>query len=223
MNKNMTFEFGHPNLGNLITTISSGESINSTQSVVPATLTIKHKGDSKEFLFALYTMYAGKNDVLTNIIGRYLTDNSKLSLEVDEIAKQIDSIYANYVQKKSKKFNAEFKENDGISIKTTNKDTPDDTMYSADITIQKVNGKLSAYIDSQMTAEEFRNQGLMSKVLNEYLPAYCQRNKIATISLEVGVLDGVDVGTLSNIYKKQGFEKQGELFVKQVGREDYLY
>ncbi len=221
----MTFEFNHPNLGSLITTISSGESISPTQGVVPATLIVKHHDSSQEFLFELYTMYAGKNDVLTNIIGEYLTDDKKLSLGVDEIAKQIDTIYSNYAQKKTKKFNTEFKENDGISIKTINKDAPDDTMYSANIVIQNVNGKLSAYIDSQMTTEEFRNQGLMTKVLDEYLPAYCQRNQIATISLEVGALDGVDVGTLSNIYKKRGFEKHGDVFIKQVAREqeDYLY
>lgn len=216
-NKNMTFDYLHAELGNLKVFISSGANLDHNQSVVPATLIVKHKNSSMEFLTELYTLYAGKDDSLTDIISDYMIDEKKSKLSVQDMAKRINNEYAKNIDSINKKYDTPLQVNDGIEIKIFNTDSPEDSLYTADVVIKKHKGFPTAFIDTQTTIPECRGKGLMTKVLDEYLPQYCAENQIPTISLEVGAIDGIDIDTLAKIYQSRGFERQSnDVFVKNI-------
>ena len=57
--KNMSFNFEHEKFGQLTAIISSGEAVNHTSSIIPATFLIKNKTlDTQSFLFELYGLFA---------------------------------------------------------------------------------------------------------------------------------------------------------------------
>ena len=221
--KNMKFNFTHENLGNLTATISSGEAITQTSSIIPPTFLVKNKDkDVTSFLYSLYELFAGNNDTMTDIIGEYLIEDTS-GMSVQEIADKINQAYSELTDKQSKKFSAAIAENDGITATITRQDDPAENLYSANLIVNKVNGRLVAHIDEQITAEEYRRQGLMSKVINEYLPMYCAANNLSAITLEPGAIDGVDKATLEKIYTGIGFEKYGDKFIKPVALESTNY
>ena len=221
--KHMKFDFNHENLGQLTATISSGEAVNQTASIIPATFLVKNKDkDVTTFLYSLYELFAGNNDTMTDIVGEYLIEDTT-GMTTQSIADRINQTYQELTNKQSKKFSAPLAENDGITATITKQDDEAETLYTANIVVNKVNGRLVAHIDEQTTAEEYRKQGLMSKVINEYLPMYCAANNLSAITLETGAIDGVDKGTLAKIYTGIGFEKHGDMFIKPVVLESTSY
>ena len=222
MNKNMTFKFKHEELGNLQMSISSGEAIAQEGSIVSPTLVAKHKNsDAMTFLSEVYTLYIGSNDVITDIVGELMTEDSSFTKTSLELASEITNRYSKFASKNNAKFNAPIKEGDGIIAKICSEKDPDEIMYQANIIVTKNHGQLSAYIDEQTTETEYRQKGLMSRAVNTYLPKYCQENNIHSISLEPGALDGVPKDTLAKIYESMGFEREaGNIFVKPVGPVD---
>lgn len=221
--KSMKFNFNHEKLGNLTATISSGEAIAQTASIIPTTFLVKNKDkDVTTFLYSLYELFAGNNDTMTDIIGEYLIEDTS-NMTTQDIADRINRSYEELTNKQSKKFSAPIAENDGITANITRQNDPNESLYTANIIVNKINGRLVAHIDEQTTAEDYRRQGLMSKVINEFLPRYCASNNLSAITLETGAIDGVDKGTLEKIYTGIGFEKHGDKFIKPVVLESSSY
>lgn len=217
--KNMNFNFEHEKLGRLTTIISSGDEVSHTTNIIPATFLVKNKGlDTQTFLFELYGLFAGKNDTMADIIGEYLVMND-LTLSNEQIANEINSRYSQLTQKKTVQRNLPLAENDGIDARIIAKTNTNEPMYTARISVNKLNEALVAHIEEQNTSEEYRQQGLMSKVVTEFLPIYCASNNLSAITLEVGAIDGVDKATLEKIYTGLGFEQQDELFIRPVTLE----
>ena len=157
-----------------------------------------------------------------DIIGEYLVMND-LTLSNEQITNEINSRYSQLTQKKTVQRNLPLAENDGIDARIIAKTNPNEPMYTARISVNKLNEALVAHIEEQNTSEEYRQQGLMSKVVTEFLPIYCASNNLSAITLEAGAIDGVDKATLEKIYTGLGFEQQDELFIRPVTleRSDY--
>lgn len=204
-NKNMTFKYNHENLGELNISISSGEASSSSDRLIPATMMVKcKKQDTMTFLFDIYEIFAGKNDMATDIIGEYLVGDNK-GLSNEEIAKEINAKYEKLVSKNNTKNNEELKVGDGISAQIALASNPKDPIYNAVINVKNIDGNLSAYVESQITRNDYRRQGLMTLMLNNYLPIYCDKNNISSISGEPVALDGVSASNLYEMYKQLGF------------------
>lgn len=219
--KNVSYKFHHQKLGDLAIQISSGENISKTSNIIPKVFIVKHKqSDTITFLCALYELYSGNNDTMTDIIGEYLV-TSHDNKTVEQISKEISEKYTTHVNKKSAKQNAPISAGDGIDIRIVKKTSPNDPLYTANIIVKKHSGELSAHIDEQKTEEKYQKQGLMSLAIGTYLPRYCESNNIANITLETGEIGGVDKNTLKKIYESLGFEKgKGDLLVKSVNMEN---
>jgi len=219
--KNMRFNFNHDNLGKLTAVISSGDSTSKANNIIPATFFIKNKDkDTNSFLFSLYETFAINNDIMADIIGEYLVDSKSLSNE--EIYNEINKRYSEIIQKKNNKFAAQFSENDGIDAQIIDPKNPNEPLYSAKIIVTKFKNSLYAHIDEQITNEEFRKQGLMTIMINKFLPIYCAKNNLSAITLETGEIDGVDKITLEKIYKNLGFEKYKDMFIKHIDLEAFI-
>ena len=217
--KNMSFNFEHEKFGQLTAIISSGDTVNHTSSIIPATFLIKNKTlDTQSFLFELYGLFAGTNDTMSDIIGEYLVVED-LKLTNEQIVNDINSRYSQLTQKKNAKSSSPIAENDGIDARIISKSNPNEPIYTAQISVNKHNSSLVAHIEEQTTAEKYRKQGLMSKVVTELLPIYCAQNQLSAITLEAGAIDGVDRATLEKIYRGLGFEQKGDLFVRPVELE----
>lgn len=206
MNKNMTLKYNHEKLGELVINISSGEYLKSNKSLIPATMMVKcKKQDTMTFLFDIYEMFAGNNDIATDIIGEYLvSDNGKLTNE--QIANEINARYEKIISKNNSKSNEPIKEGDGISATIALASNPQDPIYKGDIIVKNINGQLSANVESQITREDYRGQGLMTRMLTYDLPNFLKQNAIYKISGEPISLDGVSKSNLYEIYKRVGFE-----------------
>lgn len=221
--KNEKYIYEHEKLGKLVVDISSGDRLEQAKKVVPPSFLVAHKNDEPmQFLFALYGLYAGKNDTLTNIIGE-LCEKPNIKETNEQLAQIITSRYANLIKRKNTKLNAPITAGDGINISIIEESSPNDPLYTATITVKKTREGLCAFIESQATAERFQRQGLMSKVINTYLPKYCEANDINTIALEVGEIGGVDKHKLSEMYQNLGFEKGKDgVFTKPVTNESTM-
>lgn len=206
--KNMTFEYNHQNLGELIINISSGENAKNGKDVITPAMVIKNKNkDSTNFLYSLYEIFAGSNDTVTDIIGEYLvSDYSALTNE--QIAQGINEKYVSLAKKYSAKSSEDIKVGDGINASIVQAENPNDPIYTAVINVKEHNGQLTAYFESQMTREDCRRQGLMILMLNNYIPKFCQENGISSLSGEPVALDGVSSSNLAKMYvEKLGFER----------------
>ena len=218
--KTMNFKFNHEKLGNLTATISSGQAVSQTLNIIPATFLVKNKDkDVTSFLYSLYELFAGSNDTMTDIIGEYLIEDTS-NMSTESITEAINNKYFQLTSKQNKRFSSAIAENDGIDARIVKDGMENEPLYTAQIVVNKHNGQLVAHIDEQTTDEEYRGQGLMKKIINEYLPIYCSANNISAITLETGAIDGVDKGTLAKIYTNQGFVKHGDLFIKPVVLEN---
>lgn len=219
--KNVSYKFNHQKLGELLINISSGENISSANNIIPASFVVQHKKDEPlQFLYTLYELYSGKNDVMTDIIGDYLTKNLSKSTP-EQLAKDITQKYSVIANKKSAKQDAPISSGDGINIRIVKVSAPNNSLYSANIVVKKHGGRLCAHIEEQATEEKYQKQGLMSLAIGSYLPKYCVSNNIPNITLETGEIGGVDRNTLKKIYETLGFEKgKGDLFVKPVYMEN---
>ena len=174
--------------------------------------------DQQTFLFNLYSLFAGNNDTMTDIIGEYLVAND-LRLTNERIVDEINARYSQLTQKQATQNSAPLAENDGIDARIISKTNPNEPLYTARITVNKPNNNLVAHIEEQNTSEKYRKQGLMSKVITEFLPIYCAKNNLSAITLEAGAIDGVDKATLEKIYRGLGFEQKDELFIRPVELE----
>lgn len=202
----MTFKYNHEKLGELIINISSGENSTSNKSLIPATMIVKcKKQDTMTFLFGIYELFAGNNDIATDIIGEYLvSDNGKLTNE--QIANEINDKYKKIISKNIAKSNEPIKEGDGITATITLASNPLDPIYKGDIIVKNLDGQLSANIESQITREDYRRQGLMTRMLTTDLPNFLVENHINKITGKPIALDGVSASSLYEIYKYLGFE-----------------
>lgn len=206
MNKNTTLKYNHENLGELVVNISSGEDARSNKNLIPATMMVKcKKQDTMTFLFDIYEMFAGKNDMATDIIGEYLVgDNGRLTNE--QIANEINEKYKKIINKNNAKNNEPIKVGDGISATIALASNPQDPIYKGDIIVKNLDGQLSANIESQIVREDCRKQGLMTRMLATDLPKFLIENHIYKISGEPVSLDGVSKSNLYDVYKRVGFE-----------------
>lgn len=221
--KNKKYTYEHEKLGKLVVEISSGDGLEQAKKVVPPSFLVAHKNDEPmQFLFALYGLYAGKNDALTNIIGE-LCEKPNIKETNEQLAQIITSRYANLMKRKNAKLNAPIVAGDGINISIIRESSPNDPLYTATITVKKSSEGLCAFIESQSTDERYQRQGLMSKVINTYLPEYCTSNDIKTIALEVGEIGGVNKDKLSEMYQNLGFEKgKNGVYTKPVTNESSM-
>ncbi len=223
-NKNMTFEYNHQNLGELIINISSGNDAKSEKSIITPAMVVKNKNlSSEKFLYALYEIFAGTNDNVTDIIADCLvSDYSNLSNE--QIAQKINEKYTSLARKSNAKSNENIKVGDGINASIVQAENPTDPIYTAVINVKELDGQLTAYFESQMTREDCRRQGLMTLMLNHYIPRFCQANGISSLSGEPVALDGVSSSNLAQMYvKKLGFELQPDgTVVKDIAPVDEI-
>ena len=119
--KNMSFNFEHEKFGQLTAIISSGDTVNHTSSIIPASFLVKNKAlDTQTFLFELYGLFAGSNDTMADIIGEYLVVED-LKLTNEQIVSDINSRYSQLTQKKNAKSSAPIAENDGIDARIISK------------------------------------------------------------------------------------------------------
>lgn len=221
--KNVSYKFNHEKLGQLVIAISSGDSIDNANNIIPATFVVKNKKtDPREFLFKLYELFMGKNDTMTDIIGDYLTTNLN-NTTTEKLAEDISSKYASIINKKNAKQDAPISSGDGIDIRISKVSAPNTPLYTANVIVKKRNGGLTAYIDEQVTEEQYQKQGLMTLAIGKYLPKYCASNDISSITLETGEIGGVDKNQLKKIYQNLGFEmSKNGLFEKPVACENSL-
>lgn len=206
--KNMTFNYYHQNFGNLIVNISCGGGTMSTQKIIPDDMIKECENqDTMVFLFEIYKRFAGKNDMATDVIGEYLVGDTKLSNE--QIANEINAKYTKLANKNNAKSSEDIKVGDGINATIVHAENPNDPIYTATINVKELDGQLTAYFESQMTREDCRRQGLMTLMLNNYIPRYCQENGISSLSGEPVGLDGVSSSNLTKMYvEKLGFVLQ---------------
>lgn len=223
--KNMTFEYNHQNLGELIINISSGESAKSGKAVITPAMVVKNKNKSStQFLYSLYEIFAGTNDTVTDIIGEYLvSDYSRLTNE--QIAQGINEKFVSLAKKSNAKSSENIKVGDGINATVVQAENPNDPIYTAEIHVKEDDrGQMTAWFESQMTREDCRRQGLMTLMLNRYIPLYCEMNNLYSLSGEPVALDGVSSSNLKKMYvEKLGFVPQPDgTVIKDIAPVDEI-
>lgn len=202
MQNNVSYNYKHDKLGNLVVSINGGQSANTLNTAPLLKLKAKYgqKNNVRDFLTELYTLYMD-NDNMSDLIGSYFLDPQLTT---------VDKVYEKFIDDCSKKTTStsstHIKVGDGIFCEITLKDGT--RVYSSQTVIKRGNSGIFAYLDKQYTEDDFRRQGL-SKIGINCLINYLGQHGIRNFALQTGEIGGVSKDELNQIYQSLGFTSCG--------------